>query len=250
MSPFAGRSKRALHDIDPPRRGPRASPLADLAGDDRSPDDPAPALRRGRPRRRGRARARARGSAAGLRTHALVCLGAALSVIVSTFGFRDAGHAQNIVLDPSRVAAQVISGIGFLGAGVIIFHKEIIRGLTTAASLWVVAAVGLAVGGGLYAAAVATSALALAILAVMKPLERRLTASRLRQLVTVGFDRRKNDTPRPARGRRGFRGRYRDLQRAVERRSGEGSLQPRAAQRDDHAALDPPARSFGSRRRS
>lgn len=130
-------------------------------------------------------------SAAGLRTHALVCLGSALAAIVSSFGFRDAGHAPNVVLDPSRVAAQVISGIGFLGAGVIIFRKEIIRGLTTAASLWVVAAVGLAVGGGLYAAAAASTVLSLAILAVMKPLERRLTVSRRRQLVTVVLDRRK-----------------------------------------------------------
>jgi putative Mg2+ transporter-C (MgtC) family protein len=129
-------------------------------------------------------------SAAGLRTHALVSLGAALAVIASSYGFVDVTHAPNVVLDPSRVAAQVLSGIGFLGAGVIIFRKEIIRGLTTAASLWVVAAVGLAAGGGLYAAAVAATVLALAILAVMKPLERRLTASRHRQLVTVVIDRR------------------------------------------------------------
>jgi len=127
-------------------------------------------------------------SAAGLRTHALVSLGAALAVISSSFGFRDVVHAPNIVLDPSRIAAQVLSGIGFLGAGVIIFRKEIIRGLTTAASLWVVAAVGLAVGGGLYLAAALTTALALAILAVMKPLERRLTASRHRHAVTVFVD--------------------------------------------------------------
>ncbi|HZO92780.1 MAG TPA: MgtC/SapB family protein [Candidatus Baltobacteraceae bacterium] len=129
-------------------------------------------------------------SAAGLRTHALVSLGAALAVITSSFGFHDVVRAPNVVLDPSRIAAQVLSGIGFLGAGVIIFRKEIIRGLTTAASLWVVAAVGLAVGGGLYWAATAATILALAILAVMKPLERRLTAARRRHVITVGFDAR------------------------------------------------------------
>ncbi|MEO6908221.1 MAG: MgtC/SapB family protein [Abditibacteriaceae bacterium] len=114
--------------------------------------------------------------AAGLRTHMLVCLGAALFMIVSAYGFMDVLSSPNshIVLDPSRVAAQVVSGIGFLGAGTIIFRKEVIRGLTTAASLWAVAAVGLAVGGGLYAAAIATTFLMLLILAGIKPLEKVL----------------------------------------------------------------------------
>ncbi len=81
---------------------------------------------------------------AGLRTHMLAPVGATMFMLVSTFGFRDVltGH-PNIVLYPSRVAAQVVSGIGFLGAGTIIFRREIIRGLTTAASLWSVAAIGL-----------------------------------------------------------------------------------------------------------
>ena len=109
-------------------------------------------------------------AAAGLRTHALVCVGSALFMLVSMFGFADAGRPPAVILDPSRVAAQVVTGIGFLGAGVIIFRKEIIRGLTTAASVWVVAAVGMAIGGGLYIPAVGGAALVLAILAVMKPL--------------------------------------------------------------------------------
>lgn len=86
--------------------------------------------------------------AAGLRTHMLVCLGSALVMIVSTYGFQDVVGHNGISLDPSRVAAQVVSGIGFLGAGTILFlRQEVVRGLTTAAGLWTVAAIGLACGG-------------------------------------------------------------------------------------------------------
>lgn len=113
--------------------------------------------------------------AAGLRTHMLVCLGAALAMIVSSFGFHDILGTPNVTLDPSRVAAQVISGIGFIGAGTILFLRppKVIRGLTTAAGLWTVAAIGLAVGGGLYIAAVTTTAITFIILAGIKPLERK-----------------------------------------------------------------------------
>lgn len=94
---------------------------------------------------------------AGLRTHLLVALGAALFTIVSAFGFNDVlGHSGPSVLvrlDPSRIAAQIVSGIGFLGAGAIIRQGLSVRGLTTAASLWIVAAIGMASGAGLYAAA-------------------------------------------------------------------------------------------------
>jgi putative Mg2+ transporter-C (MgtC) family protein len=109
--------------------------------------------------------------AAGIRTHMLVCVGACLIMIVSAFGFRDSLSSQNVVLDPSRVAAQVVSGIGFLGAGAILARGEIVRGLTTAASIWTVAAIGLAVGGGLYFAAGVSTAVIIAILAGVKPLE-------------------------------------------------------------------------------
>src|SRR6202789_2183403 len=111
--------------------------------------------------------------AAGLRTHMLVSVGACLFMIVSAFGFADVLGAKNVVLDPSRVAAQVVSGIGFLGAGSILLRGEVVRGLTTAASLWSVAAVGLAVGGGLYIEAVAATVVILIILAGVKPLEER-----------------------------------------------------------------------------
>src|ERR1700759_271442 len=115
--------------------------------------------------------------AAGLRTHMLVCVGSTLLMIVSAYGFTEV-LGEHVVLDPSRVAAQVVSGIGFLGAGSILLRGEIVRGLTTAASLWSVAAIGLAVGGGLYVAAVASTAIILLILAGVKPLEDRYRARR------------------------------------------------------------------------
>ncbi|HEX3920123.1 MAG TPA: MgtC/SapB family protein [Caulobacteraceae bacterium] len=115
--------------------------------------------------------------AAGLRTHMLVSVGSCLIMIVSAYGFADV-LGPHVILDPSRVAAQVVSGIGFLGAGSIIFRNEVVKGLTTAASLWVVAALGLAVGGGLYFAAGAATAIVLVILAGLKPLEERFRSQR------------------------------------------------------------------------
>ncbi|WP_147027767.1 MgtC/SapB family protein [Methylobacterium oxalidis] len=111
--------------------------------------------------------------AAGLRTHMLVCVGACLFMLVSAFGFGDILGHDRVVLDPSRVAAQVVSGIGFLGAGTILLRGEVVRGLTTAASLWAVAAIGLAAGGGLYVAALTATGLVFGILAGMKPIEER-----------------------------------------------------------------------------
>lgn len=111
--------------------------------------------------------------AAGLRTHMLVCLGSALVMLVSQYAFHEVVQAGLINLDPSRMAAQVVSGIGFLGAGTIIFQKNVVRGLTTAASVWAVAAVGLGVGGGLYVASISTTVMILVILAGLKPIERR-----------------------------------------------------------------------------
>ncbi|MCW5913205.1 MAG: MgtC/SapB family protein [Chitinophagaceae bacterium] len=115
---------------------------------------------------------------AGLRTHMLVCVGSALIMMVSAYGFAEVLKYKDVVLDPSRVAAQVVSGIGFLGAGTIFFwRKEVLRGLTTAAALWAVAGVGLAIGGGMYFAGTAATILILIILALMKPLERKLFKS-------------------------------------------------------------------------
>lgn len=120
--------------------------------------------------------------AAGLRTHMMVCLGAALAIIVSAFGFADVLGEPGVILDPSRIAAQVISGIGFLGAGTILFlqREQVIRGLTTAAGLWAVAAIGLAAGSGMYIAAVLATVVAAIIMAGLKPLERRFSITRPR----------------------------------------------------------------------
>ena len=102
-----------------------------------------------------------RAKEAGFRTHFLVALGSALFCLVSQFGF-------GIDLkDSSRVAAQVVSGIGYLGAGTIIFQKNVVRGLTTAAGLWVTAAIGLACGTGMYVAAVVTTVMVLLGLEVL-----------------------------------------------------------------------------------
>lgn len=111
---------------------------------------------------------------AGLRTHMLVCVGSCLIMMVSAFGFADILGNPHVQLDPSRIAAQVVSGIGFIGAGAILFVKQgtgTIRGLTTAAGLWTVAAIGLATGGGLWFAASATTGIALIILWALQPFE-------------------------------------------------------------------------------
>lgn len=98
---------------------------------------------------------------AGFRTHFLVALGSALFTIISQYGFTDG------LRDSSRIAAQIVSGIGFLGAGIIIFQKNMVRGLTTAAGLWVTAAIGMACGTGMYAVAAITTALVLIGLEVL-----------------------------------------------------------------------------------
>lgn len=127
-------------------------------------------------------------SAAGLRTHALVGLSSCLLMIVSAFGFADILGTPNVGLDPSRIAAQIVTGIGFLGAGTIIAHGNLIRGLTTAASVWTVAALGLAVGGGMYRAAAIATVLALILLLVMRPIERRLDRRWLKQSLIAIYD--------------------------------------------------------------
>lgn len=109
-----------------------------------------------------------RAKEAGFRTHFLVALGSALFMVVSQFGFEQtAGETGHISLDPSRVASQVVTGIGFIGAGIIIFQKHAVRGLTTAAGLWVTSAIGLACGSGLYFLAFITMILVLICLEVL-----------------------------------------------------------------------------------
>ncbi len=95
---------------------------------------------------------------AGIRTHTIVCVGSALIMVVSKYGFGDSAEA-----DASRVAAQIVSGIGFLGAGIIVYRRHEIRGLTTAAGVWATAGVGMAAGAGLYGVAVGSTVILIAI---------------------------------------------------------------------------------------
>lgn len=110
---------------------------------------------------------------AGLRTHLLVALGAALFTLTGAYGLSAfTGHDDLVALDPTRVAAQIVTGIGFLGAGAIIQQGFSVRGLTTAAALWVTAAVGLAVAFGYWLGAAVTTAIAIVALYGLKRLER------------------------------------------------------------------------------
>ena len=125
---------------------------------------------------------------AGFRTHFLVSLGSALIMIVSQWGFGEILREPGVGLDPSRIAAQVVSGIGFIGAGTIIFHKQIVRGLTTAASLWATAGIGLAVGSGMYIVAIAATVLTLVALEGLSLVFRGLGGRRI--LIVISTARR------------------------------------------------------------
>ena len=114
-----------------------------------------------------------RGSA-GLRTHLLVSMGACLSVLVGAYGFLGDAATQDQKVDLGRAAAYVAVGIGFLGGGVIVKHGEIVRGLTTAANLWLAAAVGVTCGAGMWKLALFTVALGLLALVPLGRLEKRL----------------------------------------------------------------------------
>ncbi|MCC3703685.1 MgtC/SapB family protein [Rouxiella badensis] len=115
-----------------------------------------------------------RAKEAGLRTHILVGIGSAMFMIVSKYGFEDILNQSHVSFDPSRVAAQVVSGMGFLGAGTIIIQKQIVKGLTTAAGLWVTAAIGLVIGSGLYEIGVYGTVLTLLVLEVFRQISNRL----------------------------------------------------------------------------
>lgn len=146
--------------------------------------------------------------AAGMRTLALVSMGSALFTILSAYGFVAFTSALYARTDPSRIAAQIVTGIGFLGAGAILLHKQMVRGLTTAAAVWAIAAVGMASGLGLFVEAAGATALALAVLELLRPIEARLfphhQQSRLRLRVKPAPD--KSDPLEP------IRAIYRELQ--------------------------------------
>ena len=111
----------------------------------------------------------AHGRAAGFRTHILVCLGSTLIMLTSLYIFEC--YKTQVALDPSRIAAGVVTGVGFLGAGTIMRYGASVVGLTTAASLWVVAGIGLALGAGFYIAAYTTALLSLICLFIFNRLE-------------------------------------------------------------------------------
>ncbi len=114
---------------------------------------------------------------AGLRTYTLVGLGSALFMLISKYGFADVLDDPNVVLDPSRVAAQIVSGIGFIGAGLIFVRRDSVRGLTTAAGVWLTAAIGAAAGASLPLLAVAGTVAYFLVVFAVSPLARRLPSS-------------------------------------------------------------------------
>jgi len=113
------------------------------------------------------------GKAAGIRTFSLVCLGSALFTIISIDGFSFLND-RGISYDPSRMAGQVVLGVGFIGAGLIVFRGFRVEGLTTASGMWVAAAIGVAIGVGFYFIATFTAVLVLVILYLLRRLEARL----------------------------------------------------------------------------
>jgi putative Mg2+ transporter-C (MgtC) family protein len=146
-----------------------------------------------------------RQKSAGLRTHTLVGVGAALFMLISKYGFNDVLEPGRVILDPSRVAAQIVTGVGFLGAGLIFVRRDSVRGLTTAAAIWVTAAVGAASGAGLPVLAAMTTGIYFVVALVFPAVTRRLPHSStaisvirvrypdgrgiLRQLLQVATDR-------------------------------------------------------------
>ena len=126
--------------------------------------------------------------AAGLRTVTMVSLGSCLFTIVGAYGFPNT--------DPSRVAAQIVTGIGFLGAGTIFLRKDLVRGLTTAATIWAVAAIGMAAGTSQYTVALFTTLLILSVLMVLKPIEKRFFKRPSEALVSLVVPRGEGEIER------------------------------------------------------
>ncbi|MFC5701889.1 MgtC/SapB family protein [Cohnella faecalis] len=122
---------------------------------------------------------------AGFRTHILVCMGSTLIMMLSVYGFAEFVGEANVRIDPARLATAVITGVGFLGAGTILFTGKSITGLTTAASLWVVAAIGLAVGAGFNFAAIAASVIVLINLWVFNKIEQRFLKRRKTRVLII-----------------------------------------------------------------
>lgn len=131
-----------------------------------------------------------RAKEAGYRTHFLVSLGSALIMIISQHGFDGVLHEVGIGLDPSRVASQVVTGIGFIGAGTIILHKQTVRGLTTAAGIWATSGIGLTIGAGMYVLGISATVLTLIGLEVLSLLFKKVGMKSL----SVEFSTNNKDT--------------------------------------------------------
>jgi len=132
---------------------------------------------------------------AGFRTHLLVSVGAALFTLVSAYAWGDFVFGGGVTFDPTRIAAQVVTGIGFLGAGAIIRQGLSVRGLTTAATLWVVAGIGMAAGAGLYSAAVVGTVVALVTLWPLRVVARRLFERPHRRRLAIDLRRGRPSAP-------------------------------------------------------
>jgi putative Mg2+ transporter-C (MgtC) family protein len=128
-----------------------------------------------------------RRKSAGVRTYTLVGAGSALFTLISAYGFSAPG-IPGTVFDPSRIAAQIVSGVGFLGAGVIFMRRDVVRGLTTAAAIWMTAAIGMACGAGMPVLALAATGLHLLTVLVLAPLTRFLPSADARRLVWLHYD--------------------------------------------------------------
>ena len=153
-----------------------------------------------------------RAKEAGLRTHFLVALGSALFMIISKYAFLDSER-----FDAARVAAQVVSGIGFIGAGTIIFQKNSVKGLTTAAGMWVTAAIGLACGAGMYWAALSASAFTILCLEAMHFAHRKMAIRN----ITVVFTTKTREDIEPVLAALGKQGRMMDSFSVVKEGTGE-----------------------------
>ena len=123
--------------------------------------------------------------AAGMRTYALVALGSTLFMLVSAYGAQNFFGAQGTRVDPTRIAAQVVTGIGFIGGGLIFVQRSTVRGLTTAAGIWAIAAIGLAIGIGEYFIGLVAGALMLAVLMILKPIQTRYFPPRQRLVLDL-----------------------------------------------------------------
>ena len=128
-----------------------------------------------------------RQKSAGLRTHTLVGLGAALFMLVSKYGFSDVLVRGEVQVDPSRVAAQIVTGIGFIGGGLIFVRRDVVRGLTTAAAVWLTAAVGAAAGAGLLGVAAGVTAAHFLVVYGYTPIVRRLPQTAARNVLALRY---------------------------------------------------------------